>query len=63
MNKQLIDYLKEQGLSEQQIQKFLTMLSNTTNIETVETKPSTWEKESYIKEQLRYRTSICDKNT
>ena len=52
MNKQLIDYLKEQGLSEQQIQKFLTMLSNTTNIETVETKPSTWEKESYIKEQL-----------
>lgn len=51
MNKQLIAYLKDQGLTEQQIKDFLSMLE-TTPIEVVESKSSTWEKETDIKEQL-----------
>ena len=50
MNKQLIAYLKDQGLTEQQIKDFLSMLE-TTPIEVVESKSSTWEKETDIKEQ------------
>lgn len=51
MNKQLIDYLKNQGLTEQQIRDFLSILE-TTPIEVVEAKHSTWEQETNIKEQL-----------
>mgnify|MGYP003311083821 CR=1 FL=1 len=50
MNEQIIAYLKDQGLTEQQIKDFLSMLE-TTPIEVVESKSSTWEKETDIKEQ------------
>lgn len=51
MNKQLIAYLKDQGLDENQIKTFLSML-DTTKVEVVEVKQSTWTEEPNTKEQL-----------
>lgn len=52
MNEQLIAYLKDQGLKEEQIKLVLDMMNKTSNIEIVEVKASEWKKETDIKEQL-----------
>lgn len=52
MKEQIIAYLKAQGLKEEEIKSFLSLLSNPSNIEVVEVKQSKWEKEQDIKEQL-----------
>lgn len=50
--KEIIAYLKDQGLTEEEIKEFLTMLNNPSNIEIVDTKQSTWEVEPPTKEAL-----------
>ena len=52
MKEQIIAYLKAQGLKEEEIKSFLSLLSNPSNIEVVEVKQSKWEKEQDVKEQL-----------
>lgn len=52
MNEQLIAYLKDQGLTEEQVKLVLDMMSKTSNIEIVEVKASEWKKETDVKEQL-----------
>ena len=52
MNKQLIAYLKDQGLDDNQIQQVLSMMNTVTNIEVVTIKPGEWQEEIDIKEQL-----------
>ena len=52
MNKQLIAYLKDQGLDDNQIQQVLNMMNTVTNIEVVTVKPGEWQEEIDIKEQL-----------
>ena len=52
MNKQLIAYLKDQGLNDEQIKELLSLISNPTNIEIVEVQESNWEQEPEEKEQL-----------
>ena len=52
MNKQLIAYLKDQGLDDNQIQQVLSMMNTVTNIEVVTVKPGEWKEEIDIKEQL-----------
>lgn len=52
MNQQLIDYLKSQGLDDNEIKLFTAMLNDPTSIEVVLAQPSSWEKENDLKEQL-----------
>lgn len=52
MTEQIIAYLKDQGLNDEQIKEFLRLASNPSNFQVVEVQQGIWEKEPEIKEQL-----------
>ena len=60
MNEQIIAYLKDQGLNDEQIKEFLRLASNPSNFQVVEVQQGIWEKEPEIKDFIEKARVLKD---